>query len=97
MCLALACNHDVPGHGGSCPPGVLSSVQDCVVHRTPDADYTALRNGSVKAAADRRRQEQMAKVKVEKKQKAARGTEVGGFEAHTKGAPIAPRPALRFS
>ena len=43
---------------------------------------------SVKAAADRRRQEQMAKVKVEKKKKAARGTEVGGFEAHTKGAPV---------
>ena len=46
---------------------------------------------SVKAAADRRRQEQMAKVKVDKKKKAARGTEVGGFEAHTKGA-LDPEP-----
>ena len=36
----------------------------------------------------------MAKVKVEKKKKAARGTEVGGFEAHTKGAPLVPGQAL---
>ena len=54
----------------------------------PTLTVRAWQKRSVKAAADRRRQEQMAKVKVEKKKKAAQGTEVGGFEAHTKGAPI---------
>ena len=41
---------------------------------------------SIKAAAEKRRQEQMAKVKTEKKKAAVRQTDLGSFEAHTKGA-----------
>ena len=40
---------------------------------------------SIKAAAEKRRQEQMAKVKTEKKKAAVRQTDLGSFEAHTKG------------
>ena len=68
----------------------ISMVETCALALT-----RVLGNCSVKAAADRRRQEQMAKVKVEKKKKAARGTEVGGFEAHTKGAVRPPPMAIK--